>query len=129
MKAVVGSAALLLVAGCGSGATAGPARAALGFAQAVTAKNGDRACSLLAPATRSQLESSQGKPCAQAVLGQQVPASRSVRTAEQYGSESRVILDRDVMFVARFSIGWRVVAAACKDRGRELPYDCQVSGG
>jgi hypothetical protein len=129
MRVCVGLAGLLLLGGCGHGATAGPSRAALGFARAVTAHQGGRACSLLAPATRAQLESSQGKPCAEAVLGQSVPSSNAVRRADQYGTESRVMLDKDVVFVARFSLGWRVVAAACKDRGQKLPYDCQISGG
>jgi hypothetical protein len=119
---------LLLVSACGSGSTAAPSRAALDFARAVSAHDGERACSLMAPATRSQLESSQSKPCPEAVLGQDVPDSAAVRTAEQFGNESRVVLDRDVVFVSRFSVGWRVVAAACKDRGPKLPYDCQISG-
>ncbi|MDT7539212.1 MAG: hypothetical protein QOI82_2797 [Actinomycetota bacterium] len=119
---------LLLAAGCGSGATGGPSRVALGFAQAVAAHDGAKACSLIAPATKAELESSEGKPCSDAILSQQVPESTSVRSAEQYGLESRVVLDKDVVFVSRFSIGWRVVAAVCKDRGEKLPYDCQIAG-
>ena len=125
--AAVGAAALLLT-GCGHGATGGPSRAALGFATAVAAHDGATACGLLAPATRAQLESSQKQACAKAVLGQDIPSSTSVREAEQYGGEARVVLDKDTVFVSRFSIGWRVVAAACKDRGAKLPYDCQLSG-
>jgi hypothetical protein len=119
---------LLLVAGCGSGATGGPSRAALGFAQAIAAHDGEKACSLVAPATLASLESAEGKPCSEAILSQGVPDSTTVRSAEQYGLESRVVLDKDVVFVSRFSIGWRVVAAVCKDRGEKLPYDCQISG-
>jgi hypothetical protein len=128
IKVVAGTATLLLLAACGHGTTGAPAAAALGFAQAVEGKQGDRACALLAPATRAQLESAEGKPCAQAVLAQDLPPSASVRKAEQYGYQSRVILDKDVVFVARFSLGWRVVAAGCQDRGKDLPYDCQISG-
>lgn len=128
IRVALAASAVLLASGCGTGSTAGPSAAAVGFAKAVEGRQGDQACSLLAPATRSQLESSQGKPCAQAVLDQGVPPSTAVRRAEQYGSESLVVLDRDVMFVAKFSIGWRVVAAGCKNRGAKLPYDCQVSG-
>jgi hypothetical protein len=121
------SIALLFVSGCGSGSVAGPSRAALGFAQAVAAHDGEKACSLIAPATRSQLESD-GHPCSEAVLNQDVPDSNAVKRAEQYGLESRVVLDKDVVFVSHFSIGWRVVAAVCKDRGPALPYDCQLAG-
>jgi hypothetical protein len=119
---------LLLLSGCGSGAADGPSRAALGFEQAVAAHDGATACSLLAPATRKELESSEGKACAEAVLSQEVPGSGSVRHADRYGLQSRVVLDKDVVFVSRFSLGWRVVAAVCKDRGQKMPYDCQIAG-
>jgi hypothetical protein len=127
VRVAVATVAVLLASGCGA-RTTGPSRAALGFAQAVEAKQGDRACGLLAPATRSELESSEGKPCAEAVLAQSLPPSSAVREADTYGLQSRVVLDKDVVFVSRFSIGWRVVAAACEDRGKDLPYDCQISG-
>lgn len=127
-RAVGWLALALLVAGCGTGATDGPTRAALGFEQAVAAQDGEQACDLIAPATRKELESSNGKPCAEAVLSQGVPSSTAVRTAEQYGLESRVVLDKDVVFLSRFSLGWRVVAAVCEDRGEKLPYDCKLAG-
>src|SRR4051794_38173910 len=120
MKAVAGAGMLLLVAGCGSGSTQAPSRAALAFVQAVSAHDGEKACSLIAPATRSELESSQDKPCSEAILSQDVPDSTRVKKAEKYGTESRVVLDKDVVFVSRFSIGWRVIAAVCKDRGEKL---------
>jgi hypothetical protein len=119
---------VLLASGCGSGSVGGPTRAALGFEQAVTAHDGAKACDLIAPATRKELESSEGKPCAEAVLAQDVPDSSAVRKAEQYGLQSRVVLDKDVVFVSKFSLGWRVVAAVCQDRGEKLPYDCQIAG-
>jgi hypothetical protein len=120
--------AALLVAGCGHGATDAPRAAAVGFEQALAARDGGQACSLLAPKTRSALESSEGEPCTSAVLAQELPASTAVRLAEQYGSQSRVVLAEDTLFLSRFSIGWRVVAAGCRDRGTELPYDCRLSG-
>lgn len=128
MRVLAGAALALTLAGCGSGATAGPSRAALGFEQAIATHDGAKACDLIAPATRKELESSAGKPCAEAVLSQNVPASTEVREAEQYGLQSRVVLDKDVVFVSRFSLGWRVVAAMCEDRGEKMPYDCQIAG-
>ena len=126
-KALTAAFVALLVTGCGSGATGGPSKVALAFAQAVAAHDGEKACSLIAPATRAELESD-GHPCSEAVLSQDVPEATSIRDAEQYGLESRVVLDKDTVFVSRFSIGWRVVAAACEDRGQKLPYDCQIAG-
>ena len=127
-KVVLGLTALLLTTGCGAGSASAPSRAALEFERAVAAEDGAKACSLLAPATRSQLESTQDRPCSQAVLAEDVPDSSEVRRADRYGLQSRVVLDKDVVFVSRFSIGWRVVAAVCADRGEKLPYDCQISG-
>jgi hypothetical protein len=102
---------------------------ALAFSKAVAGGDGQGACALIAPQTRHDLESSEGKPCAQAILDQHLPNSSSIARAEQWGDESRVVLDKDVAFVARFSIGWRVVAAGCQDKGKDLPYDCTLKGG
>ena len=126
-KALVALALGVSLSACGAGSTSAPSRVALDFAGAVSAHDGEKACSLVAPATRSELESD-GHPCSEAVLSQDVPSSTRVRTADQYGLQSRVVLDKDVVFVSRFSIGWRVVAAVCKDRGEKLPYDCQIAG-
>jgi hypothetical protein len=119
----------LSVSGCGSGRTAAPSRVALSFSKAVAGGDGESACALLAPETRRELESSAGKPCAQSVLEQDLPVSHSVAKAEQYGYEALVVLDADTAFVSRFSLGWRIVAAGCKDRGKELSYDCTLKGG
>lgn len=127
-RAVVWLGLAMLAAGCGTGSTAGPSQAALDFERAVAARDGQQACRLLAPATRKELESAEGKACDEAVLSQQVPTSTAVREAEQYGLESRVVLDKDVVFVSRFSLGWRVVAAGCQDRGEQVPYDCKLAG-
>lgn len=107
---------LAALSGCGAGGGQAPSRAALGFAQAVSAGDGAAACAMLAPGTRHELESSAGLPCTKAVLRQHLPSATRVAVSERYGDEARVVLDDDTTFVARFSIGWRVVAAGCRDR-------------
>lgn len=102
---------------------------AVAFEKAVTAGDGAAACALLAPGTRHELESSSRSSCAQAVLDQQLPASIRAEGAERYGDEARVALEHDTAFVAKFSIGWRVVAVGCVDQGRDRPYDCAIKGG
>jgi hypothetical protein len=126
---VLCAAAALCLTSCGGGGTAAPSRVALAFSKAVAGGDGQGACALIAPQTRHDLESSEGKPCAQAILDQQLPVSSGIAEAEQWGDESRVVLDKDVAFVARFSIGWRIVAAGCQDKGKDLPYDCTLKGG
>lgn len=128
LRSLAAGAVLLLATGCGAGATDEPRAAALDFERALAAHDGGRACSLLAPETKSSLESGDDQPCTEAVLAQDLPAGKSVRVADQYGTQSRVVLDEDTLFLSRFSIGWRVVAAGCRDRGKDLPYDCQLSG-
>lgn len=118
----------LLVTGCGAG-SGQPSRVAQGFADAVAGKDGGTACSLLAPGTRRELEQSAGRPCPSAVLGQGLGPSRGVRRAQRFGDEAQVLLDGDTVFLARFSVGWRVVAAGCTDRGPARPYECSVKGG
>ena len=53
-----------------------------GFYDALAAGEGERACVPLAPATRSELEQSSGKPCAQAILEEDVP---EVDDPERFG--------------------------------------------
>ena len=115
------------LAGCGS-ATSDATRAALDFKRALDADDGRTACALLAPRTLTEVEESTGSPCATGILDEDVPTSARATRTDRHGSQSRVVLDDDVVFLSRFSSGWRVVAAACTDRGPDLPYDCTVKG-
>jgi len=126
---VVSVISLVAVTACAASSAEGPSRTALAFTKAVTGADGTAACGLLAPGTRHELESSSGMPCAKGVLDQQLPTSTRVGGSERYGDEARVVLDHDTTFVARFSIGWRVVAAGCTDRGKDHPYGCIIKGG
>ena len=118
-----------VVAGCGGSAPdGGPRQVAAGFAAAVAARDGARACHDLAPATRSELVQSQRKPCAVAVLGAQLPKAGSVTSSSRFGTMAQVVFDRDTVFVARFRFGWKVMAAGCTSVPGH-PYDCQLQGG
>ncbi len=90
--------------------------------------DGERACALLAPETRSTLEESAGQPCARAVLMEELPPLLRASTVRVYGGEAHAVFDVDIVFLSEFSDGWRVVAAGCEPRG-ELPYDCAIDGG
>ncbi|AVT35384.1 hypothetical protein [Plantactinospora sp. BB1] len=128
----VGSAALtvLTVAGCGSVTDRGDAAAAVAVRTltAVTAEDGTAACALLAPDTAAELEQSADKPCAEAILAEDLPEPGVVVASDVYGQRAQVRLSGDTVFLAVLPGGWRVVAAGCTARGDE-PYDCVLQGG
>jgi hypothetical protein len=122
----LGAACCLLVAGCGGSQDNAVADTVRAFYDAVAAQDGDAACAVLAPATRSELEQSAGKPCAGAILGEDVPEVASPEKIEVFGSMAQVRHGSEVAFLTRFEDGWRVVAAACTPaRSR---YDCSIQG-
>lgn len=98
------------------------------FYAAVSRGDGAAACELLAPATRDELEQSAGRPCAVAVLEEDVPRAGQARDVNVYGAAGEVELEGDTAFLGEFPDGWRVTAVGCTARPPE-PYDCQVAGG
>ncbi|MCG5436268.1 hypothetical protein [Micromonospora foliorum] len=95
---------------------------------AVAEMDAAAACPLLAPDTLAELEQSADKPCAEAILAEDLPKPGSVSASEVYGQRAQVRLSGDTVFLAVFPGGWRVVAAGCTARG-EKPYDCVLQGG
>jgi hypothetical protein len=125
---VVLSAAGLLCAACGGTGTAeGPEEVATRFHVAVSQGDGEEACALLAPQTRSELVQSAQRGCPRAVVAEDIPEAGEVRSSDRFGTQAQVRLAGDTVFLGRFSDGWRVVAASCTPR-QLLPYDCQVKG-
>ena len=124
-------AATLLLTGCagrGSSENDRVADTATRFLDAA-ASAPDSGCGLLAPATLEQLESD-NETCGDAVSAAaprgdiaSLPPSIQV-----YGRDAMVQWADQTLFLARFDDGWRVVAAGCKPRGKDLSYDCTVEG-
>lgn len=117
----------LLSSGCGSPGGDAALHVANGFYGAVASHDGAGACQYLAPRTRHELESSTGKACARAVLAEDIPSVRGEGEVRRFGNQAEVKLVGDTVFLAEFSTGWKVVAAACTPRAA-LPYDCQIKG-
>lgn len=126
--------AAVAVAGvlCGCGAPAARVESARqagrDFEQALADADYAKACALLAPQTRQQLESDEKKPCGTALRGEELPAAGPVRGADVYGRQARVRLRSDTLFLSQFRDGWKVVAAGCTPQG-DQPYRCSMKGG
>lgn len=127
LAAVVVALAALCSAGCSSPGGQAAVRVAHDFYAAVEAHDGTRACGLLAPQTRHELEATAGKPCPRAVLEESVPHARGRGHLERFGNQAQVDLVGDTVFLSEFRNGWRIVALMCTPRGAQ-PYDCQVKG-
>jgi hypothetical protein len=127
-RCLVVAALLVLTAGCGTTPGAGPQATAVRFTDAVSDDDLPRACLLLAPETRAQLESSAGKPCAAALGEEDLPAADAARSTEVFGTMAQVRFAGDTVFVTKFAPGWRVLAAGCSPVPG-APYDCLLQGG
>ena len=121
---------VLALAGCSPVGARGEAAdsVAVKLMTAVDSKDGASACATLAPDTLAELEQSAGKPCAEAILDEDLPKPGPVTGTDVYGQWAQVRLSDDTLFLAVFPGGWRVVAAGCTPRG-ERPYDCTLQGG
>ncbi|MCA2216506.1 hypothetical protein [Jidongwangia harbinensis] len=116
--------------GCASVDERGDAAAAVAvrLLTAVQGDDGAGACAVLAPETRAELIDSAGRPCAEAILDENLPGPGPIEATAVYGQWAQVRLAGDTLFLAVFPEGWRVVAAGCTPRP-DRPYDCVLQGG
>lgn len=131
--AVLGPLMALGLVGCGD--TGARADAAVATADrllgAVRDGDGAGACGLLAPDTADEVAKNAGRPCADAITGEDLPGPGDATRVRVDGQWAQVVIAADgdgTLFLAMFPGGWRVVAAGCRSRG-ERPYDCSVQGG
>jgi hypothetical protein len=88
----------------------------------------EAACELLAPATIEAVTSRAGRGCAEALSGHAPEGGPHVQRVEVAGGSAFVVLDDQVVFLARFPQGWLVTAAGCSrdDLDAAVPYECEV---
>lgn len=116
----------LALTSCTSSEQDDATRAADGFVAAVSDGRADRACDLLAPVTRQELEQSAGAPCVDAVLEEATGGGRRLEVST-FGDMAQVRYAEDVLFLSRYAGGWRVVAAGCVAQ-LGAPYSCGIEG-
>jgi hypothetical protein len=120
--------ATLALASCAGAEDEAATTAAEELQAAVGESDGQQACRLLAPAARTELEDSSGKPCADAVLSEQVGTSGTATGVDVFDTMAQVRFADDTVFLSRFDGAWLVVGAACTPQG-ERPYDCGITVG
>ena len=91
-------------------------------------REGQDACRLLAPETRSQLVQAAGEPCASAILEEELPEPGPVERSSSFGTMAEITYAADTMFLTEFPGGWKVMAAGCAPVPGH-PYDCRLQGG
>ena len=126
--AAVLAAAVLVTAGCGTGHEDAVRAAGSGYGDAVAAADWAAACALLAPPTRSELEQSAGAPCERALPQEDPVPVTGAPAVHVYGTQAQLDYAGDTLFLSRYDLRWRVVAAVCRSR-EARPHDCAVTGG
>jgi hypothetical protein len=133
VSGAVAALVLLAASACGSPSDEDVADVARAFYAAVGSQDGSAACRLLAPPTRSEVESSSGEPCASAILDQDVQEAVGAPDVDVYATMALVRWPQETTFVTRYDSGWRVYAAGCSPDPKSPPdadrYDCVVQGG
>ena len=120
--------AIILLAACTGPGAPEAAHVAEMFSQ-LAATNPEQACGLLSEHARSSMEKEADAPCTTALTDAGLPKPSAVRSVEVYATDGIVVLEGDVIFLARFGEGWRVTAAGCRPEPEDQPYDCGISGG
>ena len=120
------------LAACGDGPETAVADAARTMSGLLAAGDATAACALLAPASRQELEQTEGDPCPTALPALDLDQVDAVSSVQRYGRQASVVVEssdgeQDTWFLARFDGRWLLVAASCEPRG-ELPYDCDLEG-
>jgi hypothetical protein len=116
-----------LLTGCGHSQDSAVEAVARSLLAATSRGDGQAACDVLSPHTRTELEQSRGKPCERGILQETIGRGSTVRDAHVFDTMAQVRFDDETVFLSRFGSGWLVVATACTRRPAG-PYDCSVSG-
>src|SRR4051812_39572784 len=90
------------------------------FQSAIAERDVTTACGMLSDRARSQLESSTGSSCDQA-LSRLDLADAAVTSVNVWGDKAQARLADGAVFLAEFRTGWRVTAAGCTFVSKDVP--------
>ena len=122
--------AAVALSGCGRGDDRAQARAVTErFFAALERDDGERACALLSPDTRAEVQSQEEKPCREAITGLGLEGARVTRLQVFVGNAKADLADGESVFLGSTPRGWRVSAAGCSPlagKPADRPFDCTV---
>lgn len=118
----------LVLSGCSSERESSVERVTEQFHMSLRDSDGQAACALLSDDAQQEVAQSQGSTCGAEIVQSGLPDSGRPRSAEVFGTAAQVRYDDDVVFLARYGDGWRVIAAGCA-AVTDAPYDCAVQAG
>lgn len=127
---VAGVALLGALTGCAGSQDGSVVDAVTAFYAAYDEDDGQGGCVLLAPRTRTELESAAKAPCATALLDEDLPGLGPTPDVRVFGAMAQVHTTEESVFLTRLGGSWRIWAAGCTPpTGGSVIYDCAVSGG
>jgi hypothetical protein len=120
----------LALVGCGTGDRADDANVvAERFHAALEAGDGRAACDDLSEETASKLEQEEEKPCAEAILGLDLPKGGTVSFRRvEIRSAVTQLAEGGADFLDEGPDGWKISAAGCEPTAPERPYECELEG-
>lgn len=118
---------ILVTSGCAPVGADQARRTANDFQDRIGAADWTRACELLSEHARQRLEGAAARPCAEALPALRL-ATDPIGSAQVWGRNAGVEVGSGVVFLSRFTSGWRVIGAGCTPEGTDRPYDCTIGG-
>jgi hypothetical protein len=118
----------LALAGCSSNHERAVSLVAEQLHAAIDNEDGAEACDLLSDAVQEELQDAEGTSCEVAILESGISTTGRIESVEVFGTAGQVRYHDDVVFLADFPDGWKIIGAACEKQAAE-PYECKVQGG
>jgi len=128
MRAGIAALAVLALAltGCGTDSSERDARGSVErFFAAFEQHDGAAACDELSQETVSEVEQSEKKPCARAILSEDVSPAPVTGVEVYMQSAQAKLRGGETVFLEQTPQGWKVSAAGCKPQPGK-PYQCEL---